>query len=103
MQVAVVPVGALRHVLRDVVNIGVGHAGGDVQHHVVGIALGADMDAVDMQVERRRRQLLGIARHRVAQLDVSRVEQILDGQSGEGIAEMHDQPLAGSTLRVGAG
>ena len=52
MKVAMVPIRALRHVLRDLVGVGVGHPGRDVQHHVVGIALGTDVDAVNVKVDR---------------------------------------------------
>jgi hypothetical protein len=65
-----------------------------MQHHIVGIAFGADMDPVDMQIKRRRGQLLGIVRNLFVLLDVARVEQILDGQGRERISEMDNQPLA---------
>ena len=53
VQVAVIPIRALRHVLRDMIGVGVRHAGRDVQQHVVGIAFRTDVDAVNVQVERR--------------------------------------------------
>ena len=53
VQVAVIPIGTLRHALGDVIGVGVRLAGRDVQHHIVGVTLGADMYAVNMQVDRR--------------------------------------------------
>ena len=53
VKMAVIPIRSLRHVFRDVIRVGIGHPGRDVQQHVVGIALRADVKAVDVKVQRR--------------------------------------------------
>ena len=53
VKMAVIPVRSLRHVLGDVVGVGVRHPGRDVQQDIVGISLRADVKAMDMEIERR--------------------------------------------------
>ena len=52
------------------------------------------MQAVDVQVEWRRGELLRIERHLVALGDVLGVEELADGEAAEIVLEMYDQRLA---------
>ena len=97
---AVVPVSTLRHVFWNAVGVGVRHPRRDVQHHIVGVPLGADVHAMNVQVERRGCQLLGIERHLVTFSDVSRIEEIADRQSAKGVLKVDDQRLARKNLQV---
>ena len=99
MEMAVIPVGALRHVRRDPVGVGVRHPRRDVEHDVVGIALGADMHAMHVQVHRRGGQLRRIERHRAVLPGVWRIEDVADGKIGERVVEMDDQRFAGKHLQ----
>ena len=80
VEVRVVPVGPLRHVGRHFVGVGVRRAGRHVEEDVVRIALGADVEAVGVEVERRLRQLRGIERHLLALRRVFRVVEVADGE-----------------------
>ena len=93
VQMAMIPIRALRHGLRNVVCVGVRHPARNVQHHVIGVSLGADMHAVDMQVERRGCHHRRVKRHLLALRRILGVEEIPDGEAGERVVEMDDQRL----------
>ena len=99
VQMAVVPVRPCGMFVGDIVRVGVRHARRDVQQNVVGISLRADVQAVDVEVERRRGQLLRVDRHRLALGRVLRAEVVPDGQVGEGVVRVDDQRLAGKHLQ----
>ena len=99
MQVAMIPVGSLRHVPGKVVSIGVGHSRRNVQQHVVGISLRTDVKSVGVKIDRRRGHLLRIDRDGLTLGRVLRTEVVPDGQAGEAVLEMNDQPLAGKYLQ----
>src|SRR5215831_11099028 len=52
MQMTVIPIQSLRHVPRNVVGVGVGHAWRDVQQYIVGISPRTDMSSVGVEIER---------------------------------------------------
>ena len=103
MQMTVIPVGALRHVLRDMVRVRVRHPGRDVQHDIVGVALGADVHAMNVQVDRRRGHHRGIERRILALRRVPRIEEILDHEALKRVLEMDDQRLARKYLQCRRG
>ena len=94
MQMAVIPIRALRLIFGNVVGVGVRHAVGDVQQHIVGVPLRTDVKAVDVKVQRRGRQLLRVDRNVAARRGVLRAEEVPDGQAGQAVLEMDDQGLA---------
>ena len=98
VQVAVIPVGALRVRLRDVVGVCVRSPRRHVQHHVVGVALGAHVQAVRVQVERRFSELLRIERHRLVLGDIGRTVEVADREAAQPVLEMHDQFFAREDL-----
>ena len=102
VQMTVIPVHSLRHVPGDVVGVGVRHPRRDVQQHVVGISLRADVKSVGMEIQRRRGHLLRVDRDRLTLGRVLRTEVIPDGQAGEVVLEMDDQPFSPETPAASA-
>ncbi len=94
VQMRVIPIGPLRHGFRNLVGEGVGISRRDMQHHVVGVALRAHMNAVRVQVERRCGELLRIEGDRLSLRRVLRVEEVLDGEAIESIVVMNDERFA---------
>ena len=99
VQMAVIPVRSLRHVPRDVVGVGVRHPRRDVQHHVVGISLRADVQPVRVEIQRRRGHLLRIDRNGLTLGRVLRAEEIADREAGQAVPEVDDQLFAGKHLQ----
>ena len=81
VQMAVIPIGALRQGSGNVIGVSVRHPGRNVQHHIVGIALGTDMRAVCVKVDWRRGHLRRIEWHLFALRRVSRIEEVADRQA----------------------
>ena len=81
----VIPVRSLRHVPGDVVGVRVGFPGRDVQQHVVGISLRADVKSVGVEIYRRRGHLLRVDRDGSTLTRILRTEVIPDGQASEAI------------------
>ena len=96
---AVIPVDSLRHVPGDVVGVGVRHAWRDVQQHVVGISLRADVQPVRVKVQRGRGHLLRVERNGLTLARVLRDEEIADGEAAQGVPEVDDQLFAGKYLQ----
>jgi hypothetical protein len=99
MKMRVIPEHPLRHVPGEVVGVGVGHPWGDVQHHVVGVSPRTNVSPVGVEVDRRRGHLLRVDRDGLAVRRVLRTEVIADGQAGEAVLEMDDQPFAGKHMQ----
>jgi len=96
---AVIPVHSLRHVPGDVIGVGVRHAWRDVQQHVVGISLRADVQPVRVKVQRGRGHLLRVDRNGLTLARVLRDEEIADGEAAQGVPEVDDQLFAGKYLQ----
>ena len=76
------------------IDIRIGHAGLDVEQHVVGVALGAYVHAVHVQVNRRGFHRRGIDRDRLTFGRVRRVVVIADRQAAQTVVEVDDQRLS---------
>src|SRR5262249_15077253 len=101
MKVTVIPIQPLRHVPRDVVGVGVRHLWSDVQHDIVGISPRADVSSMRVKIYWRRGHLLRVEGNGLIFKRVSRNEVIPDGQAGEAVFEMDDQPFARKYLESG--
>ncbi len=93
--VAVVPVQPVGHGLGNVVGVRVAHAGRNREQHVVGVAVGTDVQPVGVQVERRLGEHRRVDRNLAARGRERRVVEVLDVQTRKIVVEMDDQFLAG--------
>ena len=99
VKMAVIPVHSLRHVPRDVVGVGVRHAWRDVQQHVIGIPLRADVQSVRVKIQRGRGHLLRVHRNGLTLARVLRDVEIPDGEAAQVVPEVDDQFFAGKYLQ----